>query len=246
MRLLWLVDSLKSAGLNVSPVKGWETRGSGFRFDPRVIVDHHTASRVGVDAPSLGVVVNGRPGIPAPLCNILTSRSGVVHVVASGISNNAGKGGYPSFEASYNRHTIGHEVEHAGVLTIEPVNPAQLEVVALVDATICRRMKWHASRCVAHKEWASPPGRKTDPVWPQDGHRARVAALLQPPQTGDDMPATIDLAGLVAYVDLAYAKAGRTPGEDLEGRLYWVDSAARSADPWGVLDQMRDLLAAGK
>lgn len=247
MRLLWLADSLRSAGLKVSPVPGWETRGRTLGFDPRVIVDHHTAGRVGYDAPSLGICTNGRTGIPGPLCNILTARSGVVHVVASGISNNAGKGGYPRFGASHNRHTIGHEVEHAGRLELERINLDQLEVAALVDATICRRMRWDETRCVAHKEWAQPPGRKTDPVWSQDDHVGRVGLLLRPPRPsppGGFMAAVVDLSGIIAYVDLCYEAAGRAAGNDPEGRRFWVRSAAQAADPWPVFDQMWGLLMA--
>lgn len=248
MRLLWLVDALRSAGLTVSPVVGWEGRGRATGFDPRIIVDHHTAGAVGSPHPSLGICINGRRGLPGPLCNVLTDRQGVVHVIASGISNNAGEGSWPRFGATHNRHTIGHEVEHAGVLALERINLDQLEVAARVDAAICRQMQWDETRCVAHREWA--PLRKTDPIWSQDDHVGRVGRILRPPRPtfpgAQIMAATVDLAGVVAYVDLCYEAAGRTPGDDAEGRRYWVESAARAADAWPVLDQMWALLAPGK
>lgn len=175
-RLDWLADALTDAGLTVQPFAGWETRGRSTRYDPRIIVDHHTAGPLRGSAPSLGVCVNGRPDVPGPLCNLLTGRDGVVHVIAAGRSNNAGPGGAPQWGATHNRHTIGHEVEHTGNLATEPLNGRQLETIAAVDAVICARLGWEAGRCIGHREWA--PGRKIDPVWSQTAHRARVAALI--------------------------------------------------------------------
>lgn len=233
-RLLWLVDVLHDAGLVVKPVDGWENRGSALRYDPRVIVDHHTAGPLGRSAPSLKICVDGRPGLSGPLCNLLTGRGGEVYVIASGISNNAGKGAAPQWEASHNRHTIGHEIEHTGDLDTEPLNGEQLEVASRVDAAICRHLGWDAGRCVAHREWA--PGRKVDPVWSQDAHRARVARDL-----GEllevDMSNTIrEQAGISAMFD-AYEwyrrdlpKDRQVP--DVAAEAYWRDriSAAVKAD----------------
>ena len=251
MRLLWLVDSLRSVGLNVVPVSGWEARGRALGYDPRLIVDHHTAGGVGSNAPSLDICTHGRKGpnpVVGPLCNILTGRDGTVFVIASGISNNAGEGGYPRLGASHNRHTIGHEVEHAGRLDLERINLDQLEVVALVDAVICREMRWDATHCVAHKEWA--PGRKTDPIWSQDDHVGRVANLLNPPARpdppGGHMAAVLTMTEISRYVNDCYDAAEREPGSDLPGRRFWVAEASKAADPWPTLDYMWGLLAPGK
>jgi hypothetical protein len=177
MRLDWLADELHDAGVVVRPVDGWEKRGRAVGYSPRVIVDHHTAGPLRGSAPSLGICVNGRTDVPGPLCNILTGRDGEAYVIASGRSNNAGKGGAPQWDATSNRHTIGHEIEHTGNLATEPVNTKQLDVAALVDATICTRLGWGAGRCIAHKEWA--PGRKIDPIWSQHAHRKRVAERIE-------------------------------------------------------------------
>lgn len=221
-RLLWLADALSDAGLNVQPQPGWEKRGKSRRYNPRVIVDHHTAGPVRGSAPSLGVCITGRPGVPGPLCNILTGRDGEVYVIASGRSNNAGRGGAPQWGATHNRHTIGHEVEHAGNLALEPLNGKQLEVIATVDAMICAHLQWGAGRCVAHREWA--PGRKIDPIWSQSAHRARVAQIVE----GADMSNTLrSQAGVAAMFD-AYRrfrsdlpKERRTPTQQAEE--YWRD-----------------------
>ena len=177
-RLLWLVDVLADAGVAVQAVDGWERRGRE-GVDPRVLVDHHTASSpLSGNVPSLNIVVNGRGDIPGPLCNLLLGRDNIVRVIASGVSNNAGKGGYAAYGATHNRHCIGHEVEHCGTAA-EPVRPEMLATLARIDAAICHHLQWDSQRCIAHKEWA--PRRKIDPYWSQDDHRARVAQILNPP-----------------------------------------------------------------
>ena len=249
VRLAWLVDELRTVGLTVAPVDGWETRGRA-DIDPKVIVDHHTAGPLGSPAPSLDICVNGRRGllaVPGPLCNILTGRDGTVHVIAAGTSNNAGRGSYPRLGASHNRDTVGHEIEHTGNIHTEPINLTQLEVAAMVDAVICHHYRWGADHCVGHKEWA--PGRKTDPVWSQADHVGRVADYLKPPPPPPpfgDIMATADLSGIITYVDRCYQAAGRPPDNDLPGRRYWVATASKATDPWPVLDQMWALLAPGK
>jgi len=49
--------------------------------------------------------------------------------------------------------------------------------------------------------------------------------------------AVYDLAGIIAYVDLTYARWHRTPAQDLKGRMYWIDLARTSEDPGAVLTQ---------
>ena len=67
-----------------------------------------------------------------------------------------------------------------------------------------------------------------------------------PEPVGGRMAAVVDLAGIVAYVDLCYEASGRQPGSDSDGRKYWVRHAALAPDPWVILDQMWGLLAPGK
>lgn len=43
MRLTWLADVLRAAGLPVHEMDGWRTRGID-RFDPIGVVLHHTAT----------------------------------------------------------------------------------------------------------------------------------------------------------------------------------------------------------
>lgn len=65
-RLTWLPAALTNAGLRVNVVGGWETRGRP-TMHARGLIWHHTASRAGSNAPSLRVVIDGRPDLPGTL-----------------------------------------------------------------------------------------------------------------------------------------------------------------------------------
>lgn len=51
-------------------------------------------------------------------------------------------------------------------------------------------------------------------------------------------PCVYDLSGIVAYVDLVYQRWGRGPGQDLKGRMSWINAARESDNPGGVLTSM--------
>ena len=228
-RLLWLPGVLRAAGLTVVEVPGWQTRGAD-GIAPRVVLDHHTASsRKGGNAPSLNVIVNGRPDLPGPLSNVLIGRDGTCYVTAAGVSNNAGRGGSPMHGAVHNRHTIGVEIENDGIG--EPWTDRLLDVCRRHDAAICRHLGWTADRCVAHREWATPKGRKVDPSWDQNAHRAAVARLLAPtppPSEEDDDP-------MLDRLIKAYLDAGRTPAQIPFDEIWtWRCEVVRTGDLEGV------------
>ena len=189
MTLTWLADVARTAGLDVREVDGWRTRGVKLRngqlakIDPRIVVDHHTASRQGSPNPSLRICTYGRSDLAGPLCNILIGRDSTVWIIAAGQTNNAGRISVPQFNAFHNAHTIGVEIENDGIG--EPWTDQLCDTSARLDAAICAHLGWTAERCIAHKEAAIPRGRKTDPSWDQNEHRARVAKILT--DTGDEM-----------------------------------------------------------
>lgn len=219
--ITWLADVARSAGLEVREVDGWRTRGVKLRngqlasIDPRIIVDHHTASRQGSNAPSLRICTYGRVDLAGPLCNLLIGRDGTVWVIAAGQTNNAGRISVPQFGAFHNAHTIGVEIENDGIG--EPWTDHLCDVAARLDAAICAHLGWTAERCIAHKEAAIPRGRKTDPSWGQNQHRARVAEILEP--EGDEMP-------LAKYMQLALA-IGRLEQVCLKHREHQLSTAER-------------------
>jgi len=44
MRLTWLADTLRNAGLRVREQPNWLSRGEAFEFQPIGVVCHHTSS----------------------------------------------------------------------------------------------------------------------------------------------------------------------------------------------------------
>lgn len=175
MRLTDLADVLRTAGVKVAEVDGWKARGSD-AFTPRGVVMHHTAGSKKGNAPSLGVCVNGREGLPGPLCQILIGRDATAHVIASGRANHAGAGGWQGL--SGNSSVVGIEIENDGVG--EPFSDEVMTASIRAAAAVLRRLGRDEQWLCGHKEWA--PGRKVDPRgWDMNAFRARVQARLSGP-----------------------------------------------------------------
>lgn len=173
MRALGLPGALRRFGLTVETVPGWETRG-GDTCDFGGTCGHHTAGSSRGTRPSLGICVNGRTGLPGPLCNTFTDRNGVAIVVASGRANHAGRGNFRGLTG--NSQLLGHEAEDEGdgLWT-----PAQLWAFPRVHAAhlwlIGRDESWYTS----HRNYADPPGRKPDPAGLEDDDiRSQIHELL--------------------------------------------------------------------
>jgi hypothetical protein len=175
-KLTWLPKALRDAGLQVSEVKGWETRGHGDMGIVRGVLCHHTAGPKTGDAPSLNVVLNGRPDLPGPLSQLVLARSGIWHVVAAGRSYHAGAGTWQGVESG-NMSFIGIEAENTG-LPNDPWPEAQLVSYAKGAAAMLRYLKAPSIMCAGHKEYATPKGRKSDPSFDMVSFRCRVASLL--------------------------------------------------------------------
>jgi hypothetical protein len=175
-RLLWLPDKLRAYGLTVVEQPGWRTRGNPFPRRPIVAIGHHTATSAQApgDLPTLRILRDGRSDLPGPLCQVAVARSGVVHVIASGKANHAGRGRWGGVETS--SLTVGCEVEHPGT---GPWRPAQLAAFDRVMAALLDGLGQGASKYCGHREWALPAGRKVDPGGVDlDRQRNRIAGLL--------------------------------------------------------------------
>lgn len=171
-RALWLADALRAEGVTVVEEPGWRDRGNP-TFSPKGVICHHTAGPARGDAPSLGTCINGRPGLPGPLCQIVLARSGTAHVIASGRANHAGAGGWRGLTG--NTSVFGIEAENTGLG--EPWPQVQYDAYVRVVAALCRRGGIPTGMVCAHREWA--PGRKVDPAGiDMDAFRAAVAARL--------------------------------------------------------------------
>lgn len=175
MYLTNLAAVLRSAGLRVVEVPGWQSRGRGPMIAARSITCHHTAgpkSHSPGATPSLSVVTKGRSDLPGPLCHLYLSRDGVWYVVAAGRANHAGA----TREAwQGNSYAIGIEAEAAGVPGVAADWP---EVQMLAYAQGCKALAEAygipVSRILGHKEVCAPQGRKPDPNFSMDAFRRRV------------------------------------------------------------------------
>lgn len=194
MQVANVIPALEAVGLNVIEHSDPESRGyQGSDMGTILgILCHHTAGAYAGDAPSLNVVMNGRPrngddpGLPGPLAHFLLARSGDVHFIAGGLCNHAGAGKWKDITAG-NKHMIGIEAENAGydhdiwntrngeaptgwgadrfriVHKADPWPETQMIAYAKLCAAIVLYYKLDVSDVAGHKEYALPRGRKSDP-----------------------------------------------------------------------------------
>jgi len=184
MRLLWLPDVLRSAGLTVHEVDGWRERGSS-SWSPRGIVCHETrGSRSSTDAGEIYVLLNGSPTAPPPIAQLYLSRTGHWHVIASGRCNHVRTGWAGPFKGVGNSGLLGIEAQHA---LNEPWTDRQYDSYVRGVAAIRHHTGWGVA---GHKEH-QPGGYghssvKTDPSFNMDRFRRDVEALLA--EGVDDVP----------------------------------------------------------
>lgn len=180
---LGLPDALRRRGLKVEVVPGWETRSAG-SFNPKGAVAHWTASpRAATGRPSLNVVVNGRPDLDGPLCNVYGARDGTAVVVAAGRANHAGAGGWRGLTG--NSSVFGTEMEGADATDF---TEAQRWSYPRIHAAYCDLGGFGPDMNCGHSEWAGP--RKTDiNGYTPNTLRADIAAVLN---GDDDMPNYLD------------------------------------------------------
>jgi peptidoglycan hydrolase-like protein with peptidoglycan-binding domain len=183
--LTWLPDVLKAAGLKVSLVPGWETRGRGDVGNIFGVICHHTGvndpqKRI---MPSLHSLRDGRaasPGLkalPGPLAQLGLGRDGAYFIIAAGRAIHAGIGKFKG-QVNGNSNFIGIEAENAGVASDFPWPAVQLNAYHHGVAAILKHLGKDATFCCGHKEYALPPGRKDDPDLDMNSFRASVAAIL--------------------------------------------------------------------
>lgn len=174
--LLWLPAVLRAAGLMVLEEDGWQTRGHGDVGPTLGVLCHHTAGPLTGDAPSLTTVRDGRPDLSGPLAQLVLARSGTYHVIAAGKCYHAGAGAWQGVTTG-NTNFIGIEAENTG-LPNDPWPDVQTDAYARGCAAILKHVGKPAIMCAGHKEYALPPGRKTDPSFSVPDFRKRVADLM--------------------------------------------------------------------
>jgi len=186
MRLLWLADVLRSAGLTVHEYDGWRARGLD-SFGPVLgVVCHGTAgSWTSTDAGELRVIaVTGSNTASAPIAQLYLSRSGAWWVCASGTCTGVKTGTGGPLQGYSDDAVVQIEAQHS---TTEPWTAAQYgSYVRGVAALVRHKESGYdvpVERIVGHYE--HQPLEKTDPWFDMNRFRADVAAVLN----GDDVDA---------------------------------------------------------
>jgi N-acetyl-anhydromuramyl-L-alanine amidase AmpD len=172
---LWLADVLRAAGLKVSEVDGWKTRGHATMGEVKGVLCHHTASKAKGNMPSLVTVRDGRPDLAGPLAHLGLGRDGTFYVIAAGLCYHAGRGAWQGVTAG-NSSFIGIEAENDGIS--EPWPEIQLGAYAQGIAAILKHIGAPVLMCAGHREFAKPAGRKIDPDFDMDAFRLRVAGFM--------------------------------------------------------------------
>ncbi len=197
--ITWLADVLRASGVQVVEEGNWQSRTAGGTFNPIGVLWHHTngpTSSPSNPAPSLSVCINGRTGLPGPLCHALVDFNGVFHVISANHANHAGdaRQSGPIPAGSGNTMLIGWEIDYVGD---DPVRPDQAMSAAQYDASIkataavLKRLGRDASYARGHRE-TSVTG-KIDPSFVDlDAMRADVARRMQ---GGADRPVIGDWSG---------------------------------------------------
>lgn len=174
---------LKAWGLNVIEVPGWQNRGHGDEGKVMGVLCHHTCGPLHGNLPDLNVLVDGRPDLGGPLCNLGLGRDGTYYAIAAGKGWHAGHGIWQGVTDG-NGHLIGIEAENTG----ETKGPrtdvwpdVQMAAYKRGVAAILTHIGAPALMCAGHKEYATPHGRKDDPNFDMVKFRADVATLMSPP-----------------------------------------------------------------
>lgn len=173
MRLLWLPDRLRAAGLTVVEVDGWRTHGSD-AWKPEGVIFHATADKARTaegdrldDAGAIGVIRTGRPGLDGPIATAYVNRDGVWYVIASGRCNTARVGWAGPLKGLGNSRIIGIEAENDN--RGEPWPSEQLRSLRIGLRAVLAGIGQPVSRLAGHKEHQPSPGppgetsTKTDP-----------------------------------------------------------------------------------
>lgn len=204
VRVPWLADVLRSAGVNVVETDGWQTyrpeynllSAYGAPSTLQGVVCHHTASpTTSTLATNLHVVKNGNSVAPGPVAQAMLWRDGTYYIIAAGKANHAGKGGPYS-------DWLPLDTGNDRMLSVEAVNngigelwlPEMLDAYEIGVAAILKFLGLPSDRAITHNEWA--PTRKIDPAGPTGGRiaikntsqtwdgnswRERVELRLNPP-----------------------------------------------------------------
>lgn len=183
-----LADACRKSGLNVVELPHWRGRRRPGDFKPAGVLVHHTGGTSDARSYVDWMALQGRPDLPAPLCQIALDRKGTVYVCAAGRANHGGKakksGPMPAGDA--NALYIGIEALNDGS---EGWRPVQYAAYVRLCAALCVHYGWPASHVRAHKE-TSVTGKVDPGRMDMDQFRRDVAAAIDDME--DDMAYTAE------------------------------------------------------
>lgn len=182
MRLLWLADVLRAAGLTVHEYDGWRTRGLSTLGPVRGVICHGTAGRTDIQTDLRIIAISGSGTAAAPIAQLVLARDGVWWVVASGTCTGIKTGTAGPLAGWSDDAVVQIEACHA---KDEPWTEVQYRsYVRGVAALVAHREPGYdvpVERVVGHYE--HQPLEKTDPWFDMATFRRDVAAVL----IGDEM-----------------------------------------------------------
>lgn len=180
--LVWLGDVLRGAGLAVQETPGWQERtaDSGPLPEPVGVLEHHTAAVASYEnpAPSLQLTIDGRTDLAGPLCHGLIGFDGVIHLIAAGRANHAGKAkeSGPNPGGDGNVIYVGFEWDYQGV--DQGPSPEQYAAASRATRAVLDHLERPYDAARGHKETSVTD--KVDPGHVDlDKFRAELAANNQ-------------------------------------------------------------------
>lgn len=173
IKLAWMADELRDAGLTVIEVPGWKTRTmpTSNTYNPVGVMNHHT----------VGTVYTYPYTFLQDKCNIVIFQDGTVAVLNAGYAYDSGLGTPyvlnkvlsdetftwdeikdKTSTTLMNPHYIDIEVVHKGDGSYIP--QAQYDALIATNRVLCDHYGWDPeTRVIGHSE--SAPDRKQDPRW---------------------------------------------------------------------------------
>lgn len=242
VKLLWLADELRAAGLTVVEHAGWRDRVIPGSWSPRFGVVHATAGpRSQPDADQIAIVRDGRKDLPGPIGVACVDHGGRWHVLGAGRCNTTIAGTAGPYKGLGNTYALG--VEACNDNRGEPWPRVQYESYYRGWAAICRRLGWTERNLVGHKEHT--PGHKTDPSFDMDQFRRDVARVLAGGEE-DPMAALTDAEKKKLFNELhdiwyiLWQGATKADGTRTDSRAYWYGLRENLNETLTLLRQLAD------
>jgi hypothetical protein len=157
---LELAAEWRRLGAEVTFEPGWERRGNGMSPAYEGGIVHHTAfiSSFANPFPAHSTLLNGRAGLPGPLCNVAgpvcPADKPRLHIMAAFPSNNAGASGGKSMgplpkTSLFNRLVVGLEIDYSG---FAPMIGGQYQAALIFTRGLANVLKRSVEYIRAHAE----------------------------------------------------------------------------------------------